>query len=194
MEYPLNLSFKVVALAPQVAVTDAAGNLAFYVKQKLFKLKEAVTVFADREQTRPLYTMNADRVIDFSARYHFSDQAGVPLGSVKRQGVKSLWKSHYDVFDGETVVMTIQEENPWVKVLDALFSSIPVLGIFAGYVFHPAYVVSRMDGTAVMRLQKLAAFFEGKFRIEKLAEMTPADETRVLLSLLMMLLLERVRG
>lgn len=194
MEYPLNLSFKVVALAPQISVTDTAGNLVFYVKQKLFKLKEAVTVFADAEQTQPLYTINADRVIDFSARYRFSDQSGADLGSVKRQGVKSLWKSHYDILDGETVALTIQEENPWIKVLDAVFTSIPIVGMFAGYVFHPAYLVSRPDSTVVMRLQKLPAFFEGKFRIEKQAEMAPTEETRVLLSLLMMLLLERVRG
>lgn len=30
--YPLNLSFKIIALAPQVRVTDAAGNLLLYVR------------------------------------------------------------------------------------------------------------------------------------------------------------------
>ena len=39
MNYPLNLTFKIVALAPQLSITDTAGNLHFYVKQKLFKLK-----------------------------------------------------------------------------------------------------------------------------------------------------------
>jgi hypothetical protein len=71
---------------------------------------------------------------------------------------------------------------------------IPVLGPFAGYFFNPSYIVTRTDGTPVMRLQKLPAFFEGKFRIEKTGEMNPAEETRALLSLLMMLLLERARG
>ncbi|MCP4602297.1 MAG: hypothetical protein GY847_17565 [Proteobacteria bacterium] len=37
------------------------------------KLREEVTVFADPDQNRPLYKINADRVIDFSARYHFTD-------------------------------------------------------------------------------------------------------------------------
>lgn len=36
---------------------------------KAFKLKEAITVFADEAQTRPLYHINAGRVIDFSATY-----------------------------------------------------------------------------------------------------------------------------
>lgn len=194
MEYPLELSFKIMALAPQISVTDASGRLVFYVKQKLFKLKEAVTVFADAEQTQPLYKINADRVLDFSARYHFTDVNGVGLGSVKREGVKSLWKSHYDIFEGDVPVLTIREENPWVKVLDGLFGGIPIIGMFSGYVFNPAFLVSRSDGVVVMRLEKQPAFFESKFTISKQAELGEGQETRVLLSLLMMILLERTRG
>ena len=51
MQYPLELKFKVLALAPQISVTDAGGQQIFYVKQKLFKLKEAVTVFARASAT-----------------------------------------------------------------------------------------------------------------------------------------------
>jgi len=194
MHYPLDLSFKVVALAPQLSVTDANGNLIFYVKQKLFKLKEAVTVFADAQQTQPLYTINADRVLDFSARYNFVDQRGTPLGAVKRHGMKSLWKARYDILDGDAVVMTIKEENPWVKVVDGFISQIPIVGMFSGYFLHPAFLFSRPDGTVVMRLQKKPAFFEGKFAVEKMTPLDETEEIQVLLSLLMMLLLERWRG
>lgn len=194
MNYPLQLSFKIVALAPQLSVTDANGNLIFYVKQKLFKLKESVIIFADAQQTQPLYTINADRVIDFSARYHFTDQNGIELGSVKRQGMKSLWKARYDILDGDRTVMTIREENPLIKVLDGLFGAIPLIGVFAGYVFHPAFLVSRPEGTVVMRLEKQPAFFESKFTIKRETEIDKTEETRVLLSFLMMILLERKRG
>ncbi|MCP4543089.1 MAG: hypothetical protein GY832_38745 [Chloroflexi bacterium] len=194
MQYPLELSFKILALAPQISVTDASGRQVFYVKQKLLKLKEAVTVFADSGQTQPLYKINADRVIDFSARYHFADVNGVAWGSVKREGVRSLWKSHYEIFSGSTPVMTIREENAWVKVLDGIFGGIPIIGMFSGYVFNPAFLVSRLDGTVVMRLAKQPGFFESKFIISKQAEMNESQEVRALLSLLMMILLERARG
>ena len=194
MQYPLDLSFKIMALAPQISVTDASGGLVFYVKQKLFKLKEEITVFADTQQTQPLYKINADRVLDFSARYHFTDVNGTDLGSVKREGMRSLWRAHYDIFEGDALMMTIREENPWVKVLDGLFGQIPFIGMFSGYLFHPAFLVSRTDGTVVMRLKKQPAFLESKFTIEKQAELDEGRETRVLLSLLMMLLLERSRG
>lgn len=194
MEYPLELAFKILALAPQISVTDASGGLVFYVKQKLFKLKEEVTVFADAQQTRPLYRINADRVLDFSASYHFTNVSGINLGSVKREGMRSLWKAHYNIFEGDAPVMTIREENPWVKVLDGLFSAIPIIGMFSGYILHPAFLVSRIDGTVVMRLEKQPSFFESKFTIRKQIELDEGGETRVLLSVLMMILLERARG
>lgn len=195
MNYPLNMSFKLMALAPQITVTDAAGQLVCFVKQKLFKLKESVTVFSDAEKTRPLAMIEADRILDISAQYHFTSAVDQRrLGAVKRRGLKSIWKCHYEILDGDQPVMTIREDNPWIKIADAVFTNLPILGLFAGYVFHPSYTVSRNDGRPVLRLKKMPAFFEGRFQMEKLADLTPEEEVRVLLSLVMMTLLERSRG
>ena len=121
MQFPLNLRFKVLAIATQIYVTDAAGNPVFYVKQKLFKLKEAISVFADDSQNDQRFTIKADRVIDFSAAYNFTDGKGGVLGSIKRQGMKSIWKASYQIRDGnDNVVLTVAEENPWAKVVEGL--------------------------------------------------------------------------
>lgn len=194
MEYPLDLSFKRVALAPQITVCDSGGNCICYVKQKLFKLKEAVEVFTDPGKTSLLCNINADRILDFSAAYSFSHADGAPLGAMRRQGMKSIWRASYEIMNGETPDMTIREENPWTKVADHFFGEIPILGLFSGYVFHPSYVVARADGQPVMKMTKLPAFLEGRFRIELTGEADEADQMRVLLSLLMMILLERSRG
>ncbi|HLA77917.1 MAG TPA: hypothetical protein VJU18_10100 [Vicinamibacteria bacterium] len=194
MQYPVDLSFKLISLGPQIAATDATGRLVFFVKQKAFRLKEQVTVFADREQSRPLYTIAADRILDFSARYHFRDAGGASLGSIKRQGLRSLWRSRYDVLEGETVVADIREENPWIKVADGVFEAIPLLGMLSGYLFHPSFLVSRADGTVLLRLTKRPAFFEGRFQVERVSDMGEAEENRALLSVLMMLLIERGKG
>ncbi|MBW4672644.1 MAG: hypothetical protein KME52_00915 [Desmonostoc geniculatum HA4340-LM1] len=194
MQYPLELTFKLWAFAPQMSVVDAQGNLAFYVKQKLFKLKEAITIFADAEQTRPIYYIKADRIIDFSANYNFTDSNGTYIGSVKRRGLKSLWRARYDIFDGDTTTLNIQEKNPWVKIADALFAEIPIVGIFTGYVFNPVYLVSRADGTIVMRLEKIPTFLSRKFIIKAVDQLSDRQEQQILLSLMMMLLLERNRG
>ncbi|MGB2914202.1 MAG: hypothetical protein WBB81_11665 [Pyrinomonadaceae bacterium] len=154
MNYPLNLSFKLLALASQIYVRDANGNLIGYVKQKLLKLKEDINVFADEGQTQHLFNIKADRIIDFSAKYNFTSASGQSLGSISRKGMRSIFKAHYMIFDENgNQTMEIHEENGWVKVVDALLGEIPLLGMFTGYFFNPSYIVSRMDGTQVARLK-----------------------------------------
>lgn len=195
MNYPLQLSFKLIALASQIYIRDANGQLIGYVKQKLLKLKEDINVFADEQQTQHLYNIKADRIIDFSAKYNFTNAHGQNIGAIKRRGMRSIFKAHYEIFEASGVQsLEIREENAWVKVIDAVVGELPIIGMFTGYFFNPAYIVSRMDGTPLARLQKQPAFFEGVFKLETLAPMTDEEEERVLLSTLTMTLLERARG
>jgi uncharacterized protein YxjI len=194
MNYPLKLSFKLLALASQIYIRDANGQLIGYVKQKLLKLKEDINVFADEQQTQHLYNIKADRVLDFSAKYSFTDNRGTSVGAIKRKGMRSIFKAHYEICEPSgTLAMEIHEENAWIKVVDSLVGEIPIIGMFTGYFFNPAYIISR-GGAGIARLQKQPAFFEGIFQLEKLAEMSDEDEALVLLSFLTMTLLERARG
>jgi uncharacterized protein YxjI len=194
MQYPLTLTFKFWSLAPQLSVQDAAGVTHFCIRQKLFKLKEVINVFADLQRTQLQYEIKADRIIDFSARYNFLDTNGKTIGAVKRHGLKSFWRARYDIYNGETVGFTISEQNPWVKVMDSLFAEIPVVGLFTGFLFNPVYVVNRADGNTVMYLEKRPAFLSRIFTIKQVDQLSNEEETQVLLSLIMMLLLERNRG
>jgi len=195
MHYPVELSFKLLAIASQIYIRDANGDLLGYVQQKLFKLKEDINIFADESQTQRLYNIKADRMLDFSAQYNFTDANGNLLGSIKRKGIRSLWRANYEIYDGgSNPVMKIGEENGWVKVIDSLVGEVPVLGMFTGYFFKPSYIVSRIDETRIARLQKQPAFFEGKFNLLPLSPMSADEEVKVLLSVLTMTLLERSRG
>jgi len=194
LKYPINLSFKILAFAPQIFVKDADENLIFYVKQKLFKLKEAISVCSDEEQSNKVFTINADRIIDFSASYNFTDNSGNPKGSIKRKGLRSIWRAHYNISLASKETMTIREEKPFVKIMDGIFGEIPFLGLLSSYLFHPSFMITREDGTEVIRIKKQPAFFEGKFLVEKLSEITDSEEETILLSIMMMILLERSRG
>jgi uncharacterized protein YxjI len=195
MNYPIELTFKLLALASQIRITDANGQMLGYVKQKMFKLKEDIRVFADEAQTTELFGIKADRILDFSAKYNFTDRNGVLLGSIRRKGMRSIWKAHYEIYDErENLIMEIHEESAWVKVFDALIGEIPVVGAFTGYLFNPAYLVSKTGGAVGARLQKQPAFFEGKFQLTSQGQMNQMEETQVLLSVLTMTLLERGRG
>jgi len=199
MNYPLSFRFKLLAFSPQIYVTDSTGNEVCYVKQKAFRLKEKVEVFSTSTREHLLSTLEADRIIDIRARYHFKDAAGRDLGSFRRRGLKSIWKTNCEVYapnavEGAPPVFTITEENPFAKMLDGLISGIPIVGMISGYICHPKYVLSRPDGTQVARLTKQPAFFEGLFKLEKLSDATPEEELVINLSFLLMNLLERSRG
>ena len=195
MSYPLTLRFKVIALARQFSVEDNTGRLLMYVKQKAFKLREAITVYADEAQTRPLYRINADRIIDWSARYSISNESGEEIGAIQQQGMRSIWRTRYDIYRGDRVVFEVKEENPWAKVGDHFLGEIPVLGFFAGYLFHPKYLVSTAEGAAVLRATKQPAFFEGRFQIDRLPAPLNADDERLLLiGAVTAVLLEKNRG
>lgn len=198
LQYPLNLTFKIWTWSPnKVSVTDSQGKLLFMVRQKAFRLKEAITVYGDEQETTSLYHMKADRIIDFSARYNFTDNSGTVIGGVKRKGMQSLWSARYNIFEGGTddnAILTIQEDNPWVKVGDTLLSELPLVGLFSGYFLNPTYSVKRPDGNVVMRLAKTPGFLSRHFTIKKVDQLSDREENQAILSLLMMILLERRRG
>lgn len=196
MNYPLTFRFKLVALAPQIYVEDAAGKQICYVKQKLLRFREKVEVFTNDSRTQLLATIEADRIIDWSARYTFRDAKGVEIGAVGRRGMKSFWSAHYDVFapGSRDIAFSIREENPFAKLLDGFIGEIPLVGMFTGFMFHPRYLASRPDSTPILRLTKQSAFFEGRFELTQVGDANEGEQTALMLSFLMMNLLERARG
>lgn len=197
MQYPLTLSFKIIALAPQIYIRDAQGQELLYVKQKLLKLKEKIHVFSDSGQSRELYELGADRILDFSPRFTFRDTTGRVVGAVKRQGARSLLKASYEIFGpDDRAIARIEEENAWIKLLDGLIGEIPIVGAFTGYFLNPKYlVVDLASQRPMLRVTKHRSFLESRFEIERLeATLGETSETAALLAILVMVLLERERG
>ncbi|MBI1306637.1 MAG: hypothetical protein GC181_08490 [Bacteroidetes bacterium] len=195
LQFPIRFVFKIGTLANDFTATDANGRVVGYVRQKIFKLKEDIQIFSDESRSKVNYTIKADRWLDFSAAYSFFDTDGSEFGKVVRKGWRSIWKSEYHLVDeNEKVQYHIREENAWIKVLDGLFSEIPVLGMFTGYVFNPSYMVTDLNGKNIIRLKKQPSFWGKEFLLEKVGELDSDDDDRVMLGLMMMILLERRRG
>ena len=197
MKYPLQLNRKILAASPQIYVSDADGNPVLFVKQKIFKLKEHVEVFTDNTRENKLCDIKANKVIDWSAAYNFSNAEGNRFGGVRRKGMRSLWRAHYEIYPDDAAQpaeFSIREESVIVRLLDNVLSGIPIIGIFTGYFTNPSYIITDSNGNAVMRLKKKPALWEGKFSIESIAETDPQQQIRILVALLMMTLLEQHRG
>ena len=195
-QYPLALTFKITTLSSDFNVVDAHNRSIFYVRQKMFKLREEVKIFQDDTQSQPLYTIKANQWLDFSATYNFTNAAGQTLGKIARKGLVSIFKAHYDIYDNnDQLSHTVREENPWVKVFDALIDFVPFLGLLSGYLFHPAYIVTDKTGKAIARLVKKPSLIGRRFELEKLANFkSETEEESILLGLSMLLLLESDRG
>lgn len=194
--YPITFKFRIGTLSNDFVATDAGGQTIAYVRQKMFRLREAIMVYTNESKSVLMNTIEADRIIDFNASYSFADADGKVLGRVARKGLRSLWKASYVIFgkSGTSPDYLIQEENPWAKVGDAMLGEIPVINLFTGYLCNPRYVVKDNDGVKIARLSKSPSFFGRSFRLDKLGAFKEGDDERILLSLMMMILLERRRG
>ena len=89
--------------------------------------------------------------------------------------------------------MVIHEENPWIKVLDKVMGELPVIGMIFSTFVAPAYVAD-CEGQVLLRMKKEPALLEKKFTIERKGEFGDQENSLLLASLLMMILLERQRG
>ncbi len=196
LKFPLKFQFKISTLSNDFTATDADGEVVAYVRQKMFRLKEAIDIYSDSTRSRVLYTIKADRWLDFSAVYSFYDEQGVEFGKVARRGWRSLWKAEYAIIgEDDEQEYSIKEENPWAKVVDSLIAEIPVAGMLTGLFANPKYLLSDMEGRPVIRLSKDRSLFGRNFTLQKIGEFADArDDDRVMLGLMMMILLERRRG
>jgi uncharacterized protein YxjI len=195
MQYPVILSFKKIALAKQATLSDAANAPIAYARQKILKLKEELEVFKDKTKSERVCTIKATKVIDFRSAYNFVAENEQSFGSIKREGLKSIWKATYLLNDaGENHYATIREEKPFAKIMDALAGQLPGVGMICNYIFNPSYIITTEEGAELFRITKEPSFWGGLFKIDKLAEVDSSEEIRCMMGLLMMIFLEQSRG
>ena len=195
LQYPLFLKFKLTTLSSDFTITDSNENSLAYVRQKMFRLKEDVVVFNNESKSQENFRIRANQWIDFNASYAITDSFGKNLGKIPRKGMRSIWKATYNIFDqNDTQKYKVQEENAWVKVLDGMVGEIPIIGMFTGYFLNPSYIVHDNNGKEIYRLKKMPSFFGRKFQLDQINDIPDHEETLVVLSLMMMVLLERAKG
>ena len=196
LNYPLDFKFKITTLASDFNITDRNGNYVAYVRQKMFRMKEDVIVFSDESRTKELFNIKANQWIDFNASYMMTDLlTGKKFGSLARKGVRSIWKARYDIIDEkDKPIYQINEDNGWIKVFDSFLGEIPILGMLTGYFLNPSYTVKDNAGKEYFRLKKMPSLVGRRFQLERLIDIDDEDESLVVLSFLMMVLLERARG
>ncbi len=194
--YPLKLNFKLIALAPRISVVDSKDQEIFYIEQKVLALKEAVKVFDNQKDKNLLYTMQANQIIDFGATYTFRDKNGHEIGTIQQEGMRSLFQASYTITDKKGASLyTIKQTNPMIAVLDSLINIIPFAELVSGFILNPTYAVTKNDSQQVIfTMKKKPSFFESNFEVINDEEISDKDELLLILSMLMLVQLERNRG
>ena len=106
---------------------ETKTNLLLYVKQKAFKLKEDITMFADEAQTRPVLKINARNIIDFSAAYDVTDVAtGEKIGVLRRKGMMSSFvMDAWEILDkNDAIIGSIKEESMLLAMIRRYLANI----------------------------------------------------------------------
>ena len=100
-------------------IYDMNGNLAFFSKQKAFKLKEDIRVFGDQAMTSELLCIKARGVIDLGMTYDVIDSTTQQvIGSLRRKGLKSIIRDSWVINDvNDQEFGTIQEESGALAIL-----------------------------------------------------------------------------
>ena len=195
--YPLKIHFRLLALAPQISLTDAHGKELLYIEQKIFALKEAIKVFNNAKDKNLLYTIQANQIIDFDATYFFHTANKDNLGSIKQDGMRSLYRASYSVSNKkEEPIYKVTQTNPLVGLLDSLLSIIPFAEFITGFILNPSYALTDNKGDKpIMHMKKKPSFFESEFEITLAHEKLSKDEEILsLLTFIMIVQLERNRG
>jgi uncharacterized protein YxjI len=193
--YPLTLTFKFLTISSFIRVVDATGQLVSYVKQRAFRLREDVTIFADEAQAQPVYHIKANKIIDIGATYIITNADGRPLGAVRQRGMRTFWKATYDILDESgSAIGLIHEQDAWVKVIDGLIGEIPLVGFVIQQWINPTYLIDGPDGTTYLHLRKKPSLIERRFLLEQGSPLPSRLEQLALPAVLMVVLLERGRG
>ena len=100
-------------------IYNADGKLIGFSKQKAFKLKEELRVYADESMSRELMAILARQLIDFAATYDVIDSlGGEKIGAVRRSGFTSLFRDQWLVLDEhDQQIGIIQEDNPFLALV-----------------------------------------------------------------------------
>ena len=112
--------FKIFGASFQIF--DQKNNVIFFSKQKSFKLKEDIKIYADESKKKELLSISTDQVLDFGAKYNVQCSVNNEnIGSLKRKGLKSILKDEWILFNSKDEEFAKLSEK---SILSALVSRI----------------------------------------------------------------------
>ena len=150
--------FKLLGGAFHLRTMD--GKLLAYSKQKAFKLKEDIRVYADEAMREELLYIQADRVVDFSASYKVVDsQTGEHIGSLRRKGWSSMLRDSWEILDAQGHLRgNVLEDSSWKALVRRMHE-------LAALLFPQSFLL-QVDGETVATMKQNYFAFAPKFHVD----------------------------
>ncbi len=113
-------------LGAQFYVLDPQGRQLGYCRQKAFRLKEDIRIYADEQQSHELLAIRARQMIDFGAAYDVVDPAtGQKVGALRRKGFASLLRDSWEVLDvNDQLLASVTEDSMAMALLRRFLSNL----------------------------------------------------------------------
>ena len=110
---------KVFDISPKFYFYDPEGRVIGFLKQKLFKLKEDIRLYADESATQEWLTIKARSVLDISATYDVTDaRQQQKVGALRRKGLKSILIDEWTILDvNDAEIGLIKEDSALMATL-----------------------------------------------------------------------------
>lgn len=100
-------------------VYNTMGELILFSKQKAFKLKEDIRVFADESMAVERLVIKARQIVDFSAAYDVVDPSeNRKIGALRRKGWKSLVRDSWEFLgENDQPIAVVEEDSLFMSLL-----------------------------------------------------------------------------
>ncbi len=166
-------TFRIMSPPPQ-------SRLLLYSRQKLFRLKEDIRVYADVDQNHEVLHIQARQIIDFSAAYDvFDSETKEKAGTLRRKGWRSLVRDKWEVLDREEKLIAVLEE-------DSLFLAL-VRRWFMNLI-PQTYNLVNPQGVSLGRISQRFNLFVHKFDVDFSQDRNRILDRRLGLALVILLL------
>jgi hypothetical protein len=189
MQFPVKISFKVLAFGSQIYVADAHGRCIGYIHRKMMSLEPELAVYADDTMSRLIYLLKVESVADFV--YAFEDEAGNALGRISFDHERK----RFLIGVGTEPRFEIREERPWAAFVDSLVPTIPVVNALVGWFMKPKHLVTRHPGGRLaMQVVKHRTMMESEYWLHQLDALEGRECECVMLGAMIMIFRERLNS
>jgi uncharacterized protein YxjI len=116
------LKRQVFALTGKLRFYNPQGELAMFVEQKMFRLREDIRVYSDEDKMQEILLIKARNIIDWAAAHDVMDPAtGQKIGVLRRKGWKFMVRDDWEVLDvNDQPIGRLFEDSAWQAMLRRL--------------------------------------------------------------------------